>query len=290
MNFLHLHLPATNDLGSDAWFRDGYEGYVKNLGPYEALWPSRYSRKKLEEIFQVIHPYYRRAQYDLVPSLGELGYFDITKLLRYQHPLADQCWIAVDAANTATVSGSYTSFVAMGNFERVLKVLSVRRGRWRQDHMHEELKEFFQYVGRLTGIIPEAVIVEQAAGGFGLIDMLSHLLPIVPLYPRGSKEERASDVCWLVNTGRVAVPESAPWLKDFLDEIENFPLCSSKDTTDALVHALSYASRPAEFRLRPLPAEVVEYDALCEGEFSHIDPEADDFDDAMNDLERRGAG
>jgi predicted phage terminase large subunit-like protein len=286
MKFLQLHLPATNDSGAEAWFRDGYEGIIKNFDAYAALWPSRYSRKKLEELFQVIHPYYKRAQYDLVPSLGELGYFDVLKLLRYKHHLVEQCWLSVDAAQTATATGSYTAFVACGSFEGVIKVLSVRRGRWRQDEMHSQLKDFYEHIFRLTGVMPEAVIVESAAGGYGIIDMLSNCLPIVPLYPRGSKEERASAVCWLVNTGRVAVPEAAPWLKAFLEEIENFPLCASKDMTDAFVHALSYASRPAEFKPRAIEGEVVQYDSLGDGSHSTIDPDGDEFYSMCDERER----
>jgi len=94
----------------------------------------------------------------------------------------------------------------------------------------------------MTGIFPEAVVVESAAGGYGVIDLLSGQLPIVPLYPRGSKEDRASSVCFLVNTGRVAIPESASWVKDFVDELQNFPLCSASDQVDAFVHGLAYAS------------------------------------------------
>jgi len=262
MKFLHLHIPATSDSGMEAWFRDQYAGTNKLFAAYTALWPDRYSRERLEGIFQVIHPYYRRAQYDLVPSMGELGYFDTEKLLRYQHPIVEQCWLAVDAAQTQTENGSYTSFVACGNCEGVIKTLAVRRGRWRQDDMHAQLFEFFSFVGRLTGIIPEAIVTERAAGGYGIIDFLSGQLPIVPIIPRGSKEERAAAVCWLVNTGRVSVPEDqTPQMKLFIEELGNFPLCASKDWVDAFVHALSYASRPAEFVPRQV-VEVQQYDAL----------------------------
>ena len=189
MKFLHLHLPATADMGAEAWFRDGYAGTNQIFAAYRALWPSRYNRDRLEGIFQVIHPYYRRAQYDLVPSMGELGYFDVEKFLRYQHPLVEQVWIAVDAAQTATEGGSYTAFVACGIFEGKIKTVAVRRGRWRQDVMHAQLIDFFGFIARLTGVVPEAVVVEQAAGGFSIIDFLSSQLPIVPIIPRGSKEE-----------------------------------------------------------------------------------------------------
>jgi phage terminase large subunit-like protein len=278
MKFLHLHIPSTNDSGTEAFFRDQYAGTEKLFAAYRALWPGRYSREKLEQIFQVIHPYYRRAQYDLVPSLGELGYFEVDKFRTHQNYVCEQCWIAVDAAQTATENGSRTAYVAMGSFEGLLKVLAIRQGRWRQDRMHTELIDFYGMVARLTGIFPEAVVVEQAAGGFGIIDMLSNQLPIVPIIPRGSKEERAAAVCYLVNTGRCSLPESAPWLKSFRDALENFPLCASKDAIDAFVHALAYASRPAEFK--PRSVEIVQqYDALeadYESRGSHILD--DDFD------------
>jgi predicted phage terminase large subunit-like protein len=262
LKFLQVHVPATNDSGTEAFFRDQYAGSERLFSAYRALWPDRYSRERLEGIYQIIHPYYKRAQYDLVPSMGELGFFDTEKFLRYKHPLCEQCWLAVDAAQTATASGSHTALVACGSFEGVIKVVAVRRGRWRQDVMHTQLIDFYSFVARLTGLLPEAVIVEQAAGGYGIIDMLSNQLPIVPIIPRGSKEERAAAVCWLVNTGRCSLPESAPWLKAFVEELENFPLCASKDSVDAFVHALAYASRPAEFRPRAVEGVVV-YDTLA---------------------------
>jgi predicted phage terminase large subunit-like protein len=285
MKFLQLHLPATNDSGSEAFFRDAYAGTNRFFAAYQALWPDRYSRSKLADIFQVIHPYYKRAQYDLVPSIGELGYFDTERFLRYQNPLADQVWITLDANQTATEHGSYAALVGMGSYQGTLKVLSVRRGRWRQDVMHQQLLDFYQHIARLTGILPEAVVVESAAGGYGVIDLLSAQLPIVPLYPRGSKEDRASSVCFLVNTGRVAIPEAAPWVKDFVDELQNFPLCSASDQVDAFVHALAYASRPAEFK--PRVAEYVrQYDALEEyNQSSSSFRDMDSFDSHMSEAE-----
>jgi|GEM_PF-4020089 len=284
MKFLQLHLPATNS-GTEAFFRDGYDNTTRYFNPYPALWPDRYNPAKLAEIFQVIHPYYKRAQYDLVPSMGELGYFDTERFLRYQNPLAEQVWIALDANQTATEHGSYAALVGMGSYQGLLKVLSVRRGRWRQDVMHQQLIDFYQHIARMTGILPEAVVVESAAGGYGVIDLLSSQLPIVPLYPRGSKEERASSVCFLVNTGRVAIPEAAPWVKDFVDELQNFPLCSASDQVDAFVHALAYASRPAEFKPRALVG-YQEYDCLGEGTYQSSFAEENSFDEGMNNSEQ----
>jgi predicted phage terminase large subunit-like protein len=251
LNFLHLHLPATNDSGTEAWFRDGYSGEETLFPAYRALWPARYGREKLDEIKATVTPYFWNAQYQAKPSMGDLAYFDVEKMPRYANTVVEKCWIAVDAANTETKSGSFTAFVCLGLCGGTLKLLGVRRGRWRQDQMQDQLADFYQAAARTTGLWPEAVVVERAAGGYGLIDHFSGVLPIVPVIPQGSKEERAGAVCWIVNRGQVALPESASWLKAFVDELQNFPLSAQKDQVDAFVHGLSYAARPSEFK----PAE-----------------------------------
>jgi predicted phage terminase large subunit-like protein len=249
LKFLHLHLPAMNDDGRSAWFRDGYSGEETVFDSYAALWPERYSREWLDNIRNTVSPYYWNAQYQQVPSLGDLAYFDVAHFGVYQYPTISLCWIAVDAAQTATTSGSYTAFVCLGfNEQEGIKVLGVRRGRWRQDQMQSELIDFHDSMARFTGISPSAVVVERAAAGFGLIDNLSWRLPIIPLIPKGSKEDRAGAVCHIVNNGKVLLPQSAPWLDAFRDEVGNFPLCSYKDQTDAFVHALSLTTRPSEFQ------------------------------------------
>lgn len=258
LKFLHLHLPATNDSGVGARFRDGYSGEEVALLPYDALWRTRYSREKLDEIKATVSSYYWNAQYMQVPSLGDLAYFDVSRFGVYQFPDVERLWIAVDAANTETKSGSYTAFCCLGMYANRVKVLGVRRGRWRQDVIAEQLVDFYQSMFRLVGILPEAVIIERAAAGYGLIDHFSGQLPVVPVYPTGSKEDRAGSVCYLVNRGAVQLPETAPWLNAFRDEVANFPLGSYNDQVDAFVHALAYVSRPSEFREQPVEQMVYE--------------------------------
>jgi predicted phage terminase large subunit-like protein len=283
LKFLHLHLPATNS-GADAWFRDGYSGEEVLFPPYSNL-SARYSREKLDEIKQTVSSYYWNAQYMQVPSMGDLAYFDVSRFGVYQFPDVERLWIAVDAANTETKSGSYTAFCCLGMQNNRLKVLGVRRERWRQDVMAEQLLDFYHSMGRLVGISPEAVIIERAAAGYGLIDHFSGVLPVVPLIPKGSKEERAGSVCYLVNRGAVQLPESAPWLKPFKDEIGNFPLSAFKDQADAFTHSLAYVSRPSEFHEQAVeqvvyedPVEMArEMGLLSSGEVSFNDG-LDEFD------------
>jgi predicted phage terminase large subunit-like protein len=262
MKFLRLHIPACNDDGQGAFFEDQYSGEKIMFPAYDSWWPERWPRPVLEGIFDRITPYYKQAQYMQVPKLGDLNFFDVNMCPRYTqigHVL--NLWIAVDAANTKTETGAYTAFVAMANCfvngVQHLKVLSVKRFRGRPDEMKQELIDFYQALSRRYGVYPEAVCIERAAGGYALLDIQG--MPTVPIDARGDKEERAGAVCWVVNRGFVQLPQEAPWLADFVDEVENFPLTNYKDQVDAFVHALAWELRKGvDFKMdhlhRVLPA------------------------------------
>ena len=242
--FLRLHLPAVNESGRDAWFEDQYSDEKITYDAYDALWPTRYGVEQLRAIYNRITSYYWMAQFQQVPSLGDLSYFDVSVMPRYTMlGTITRLWIAVDCAQTETETGAYTAFVCLaqccdgGNH---LKVLHVKRGRWRPDIIAAELIDYYNAMQRRYGLYPEAVCIERAAAGYGLLNLQ---MPVVPMTPRGDKEERAGAVCWLVNRGLVQLPVEAPWLKDFSDELENFPLTTYKDQVDAFVHGLAWELR-----------------------------------------------
>lgn len=57
MQFMRLHLPATNDMGEAAYFEDGYTGERQTFPSYHFL-TKRYPRAKLDEIQSAATPYY----------------------------------------------------------------------------------------------------------------------------------------------------------------------------------------------------------------------------------------
>lgn len=252
MKFLRLHLPAIADKPDAAWFHDDYTGKRTDLGPYPSLIPGDEAR--LEMIKGSVSPYWWAAQQQQDPTNNEIVFFNSETMQRYLHPICEQVWIALDANQKATVTGSYAALTCLGSFQGMLKVLGVRRGRWSQPVLHEQVRDFYRAMSVLSGIAPESVVVEDAAAGRGVIDFLRHELPILEVSPRGSKEERAGSVSYLNN--RIMLPEHAPWLADFVSELDSFPLSAYKDQVDSLVHGLSYCSRPAEFTPTQLPVEV----------------------------------
>jgi predicted phage terminase large subunit-like protein len=272
LKFLRLHLPSIAEKREDAWFHDDYSGKRTNLGPFESLIPG--DRERLEMIRATVSPYWWAAQQQQDPSNKEVTFFNSETMQRYFHTVCEQVWISLDANQKETTTGSYAALVCLGSFQGMLKVLGVRRGRWSQPVLHDQVRDFYRAMSVLSGILPEAVCVEDAAAGRGVIDFLRRELPIVEVSPRGSKEERAGAVCYLNN--RIMLPERAPWLADFVSELDSFPLSAYKDQVDSLVHGLSYCSRPAEFTPTQLPADIVQYDAL-EGSHSSIDSDGDEF-------------
>ena len=78
---------------------------------------------------------------------------------------------------------------------------------------------------------PSAVLIEDAASGQSLIQSLNleTRLPILPAKPLGDKESRASAVSPLFESGRVFIPQAAPWLADFVNEIVSFPAAPHDD-------------------------------------------------------------
>lgn len=87
---------------------------------------------------------------------------------------------------------------------------------------------------------PDSIIVEDTVVSKGLIDQLraAHIYPI-PFKPEGSKEERASIQTPVIESGRVFLPQKAPWLDAFKTEVISFPCGRHDDQVDALTQLLA---------------------------------------------------
>ena len=81
--------------------------------------------------------------------------------------------------------------------------------------------------------------------------------PVLPVKISADKESRAHAVSSMVEAGRVYLPESAPWLYDFIEELSSFPAAPHDDMVDACTQALNYlreTTRPMGSRPGGTPA------------------------------------
>ena len=64
---------------------------------------------------------------------------------------------------------------------------------------------------------------------------------MIPIRPKGDKESRAIQVSPIIESGKVSIPEEAPWLSGFLNEVARFPHSKFKDQVDSMTQFLLWA-------------------------------------------------
>lgn len=91
---------------------------------------------------------------------------------------------------------------------------------------------------------PSVVLIEDTGVGTGLIaELKAEGLDIVEVAATQSKEARAHIETPKFESGRVWLPQSAPWLSTFVAELLAFPAGRHDDQVDSVVHALAYKQR-----------------------------------------------
>ena len=105
----------------------------------------------------------------------------------------------------------------------------------------------------------DAVLIEDSSHGTALIQQLRRegsLMPI-SIKPKGDKIMRMSAQSAKIEAGALLLPESAPWLDTFLEEILAFPQVRHDDQVDALSQFLGWkSSRRQEFEIIAAPVLV----------------------------------
>jgi predicted phage terminase large subunit-like protein len=88
---------------------------------------------------------------------------------------------------------------------------------------------------------PNLILIEDVASGQSLIQELKAgtTLPGRPVKIEHDKVSRAHAVTPLIAAGRVFIPEKAPWVEAFLDELAAFPNGTWNDTVDSVTQALT---------------------------------------------------
>jgi predicted phage terminase large subunit-like protein len=75
---------------------------------------------------------------------------------------------------------------------------------------------------------------------------LASALPVLPVKVDSDKVARAHAVTPLPEAGKVLLPEMAPWLNWYVDELAAFPTGLHDDAVDSTTQALNYLREPGE--------------------------------------------
>jgi len=203
----------------------------------EALWPERFPLEVLRAIRGAVGGSAWDSLYRLQPSASEGAVFkrEWWRFFREQ----PMCWRIVQSWDTAFKAGAendYSACTTWGVTDNGYYLLWV----WRDRVEFPELKRRMRWLADQWK--PAQILVEDRASGQSLIQELRHStrLPIIAIKVDSDKMSRAQSATPLIEAGRVFLPEAAPWLNDYLDEMAGFPTATHDDCVDSTTQALNY--------------------------------------------------
>jgi predicted phage terminase large subunit-like protein len=203
----------------------------------EALWPEWFPLSELERIRAAIGERPFVSLYQQRPSAAEGAIFKRNWWHFYRHPLAGpfriiQSW---DTAFKTGEENDYSVCTTWGVSESGYFLLHLWRGKGEFPALKRKVIELAQEWK------PTEILVEDRASGQSLIQELRRsTLPIKPVKSDRDKQSRAQAITPIIEAGKVFLPENAPWLPDFLDEMASFPNGLHDDIVDSTSQALNY--------------------------------------------------
>ncbi len=164
--------------------------------------------------------------------------------------------LAVDTAFKTGKLNDYTAIIFMGiTHSGDIYVLDVIRERYQYPELKRKL---IMENAKRRGSGLRGIYIEDAASGQSVIQDLRREpgISVLARKVKGDKVARLAAVSDLIEGGRVFIPEEAPWLDEFLNEMMAFPSVKHDDQVDALTIGLDamarMVSRDAEFATTPL--------------------------------------
>jgi len=229
-NWTVISLPAEAEANDPLGRADG-----------EPLCPDRFDSEALADIRRVLGSQSYNALYQQRPAPAEGGIIKRTWIMRYDRPPErfDQVIASWDMAFKDRTDSSYVVGQVWGRIGADCYLLDQVRERL-------DFPATQKAVIRLAAQWPQArkKLVEDKANGPAIIASLRHVVQgLVPVSVSGSKQARLEAVSPLFEAGNVWVPQSAPWVGDWIEELATFPNASNDDQVDACSQALEHVSK-----------------------------------------------
>ncbi len=215
----------------------------------DLLHPERLGEAQLDAIRRELGSAAYEAQYQQSPVLpgGNLvktiwfrTYKGVRRSSDYEAVL--QSW---DTASVPGINNDYSVCTTWGLINEQVDLLHVHRAQ----HDYPDLLREARSLRKKWR--PSLIVVERAVVGIALGDELLRdgLRDVQGLAPKENKVERMSVQCAKLEQGQVGVPEHAPWLEAYLQEMGAFPNSKYDDQVDSTSQALlTLDKRPLQLR------------------------------------------
>lgn len=230
----------------------------------EALHPERYNARQLQRIKKAVGPRTWSAMFQQNPTAAEGIMFKRDWFRRrYKEPPKrfERLIVSWDCAFMGEQDSDYVAGQVWGKIGSDFYLLDASRDQ-------ADFVATCAMVRALADTHPTArpILVENKANGPAVISHLKTIVSgLVSSNPQGSKESRASAVTPHAESGNIILPEEAPWLDDFLDEICRFPRAANDDQVDAMSQAILHLIEPGASPV--FPGALLIFDATYEAPF-----------------------
>jgi predicted phage terminase large subunit-like protein len=210
----------------------------------EALHPDREPLEILDRIRRTIGEYNFAGQYQQAPAPLGGGLVKVEWFKRYrdsdrpeQFDRIVQSW---DTANKATELSDFSVCTTWGIKGKNLFLLNVFRRRLEYPGLKRAVREQQSMFGA------NEVLIEDKASGTQLIqELITDGCHGVTRYePKCDKIMRLHAQTAMIDNGFVYIPETAPWLAEYLHEMSVFPRGKHDDQVDSTAQFLDWFKRP----------------------------------------------
>ena len=216
----------------------GQQQVMRQIG--DVLHPEREPLSVLEEIRLSLGEYNFAGQYQQSPAPNGGGIFK-TEWLHYYTTYEcpdkfDQIMQSWDTANKETEISDFSVCTTWGIKGKVCYLIDVLRVRMNYPNLKRAVIE------QIERFKPELVLIEDKASGVQLIQELRTLgHSIIKEYkPQGDKFMRTMAQTGAFEGGFVKLPQQAPWLDTYIQELTTFPRGKFDDQVDSTAQALAW--------------------------------------------------
>jgi predicted phage terminase large subunit-like protein len=212
-------------------------GKVMHRKAGDLLHAARWPKSWVEKHKRTVGAFIWASQFEQRPAPAGGAIFKRTWFQQYEKlPEQGRVIIVMDTAYSIRKTADYSAASVWLASEGKYYLAWV----WRARVEYPQLKRMVEELAAAWR--PEAVVVEEKGSGQSLVQSLKQEteLPVVGFKVEADKVSRAHGVTALFESGRVHLPKAAPWLADFLGELELFPAGAHDDQVDTVTMALAY--------------------------------------------------
>lgn len=235
----------------DVFIRQAYKGELFGDGDIDILFPEKFSRKHLQNVYNQLGPYFFSTQYMNEPIADEdatfkrdwFKYYDSESL---RGKLLNK-FTVIDPAISTEKEADFTAMITVGVDEfRNIFILDIVRKRLKPADLIDTL---FQLWGLYSPIkIGLEDVAFQKSLQYSITEEMHKrgvYLPIQPLQPGGrNKDQRISGLQPLYANGKIFHSKEVNNIQQLEDELLRFPRNKHDDCIDALAYIIDLPIYP----------------------------------------------